>query len=60
MRQLTFRERYKGPDGPHLSFLTSTTRKGSFDPAQQQSIHPRVKFGRTSTPKSNTSKPPRV
>lgn len=40
-KELTFRQRYVGPDGPHLNCLTSTTRKGTYEEKDQRSIHPR-------------------
>lgn len=55
MKTLTFRERYQGPDGPHLSLLTQTTLHGTYKPEFQKSIHP---FGRASG--HSTAKPPKV
>lgn len=52
----TFRERYQGPDGKHLANLTETSLKGTYTPAIQRSIHPRVFDGRTVWPKANTKK----
>lgn len=60
MNTLTFRERYVGPNGPHLNNLTQTSLTGSYKPEVQSSIHPRVHFGVTTSPKSNTAKPRRV
>lgn len=55
----TFRERYVGPDGPHLSQLTETSLKGTYTPATQRSIHPRVFAGKTYWSKVNTNKTPK-
>jgi hypothetical protein len=55
MKTTTFRERYQGPDGPHLSLLTYYTRHGKLrDLKFEKSIHPFRPRG-----VSNTSAPHR-
>lgn len=56
-----FELNYVGPTGKHLSHRTYFTQTG--EPAKedtQESIHPRVRFGRTLFPKVNTAKEKRA
>lgn len=54
-----FLRNYPGPKGPHLSHLTMTTMKGSYEEKDQESIHPRCVNRRQVHAKVNTAKAPK-